>query len=176
MRRSLLAAAIAATLTLPAATSFAAVDQQVIEATSLDTGISQDVVANVANALDGATTPEAIQAAVQNLLNGADETAQQSILTAALNLNASNPAAQSAIGRAAEAANVPLGTIAAASFAANVDSTDVLEATAAGAGNSGNANANNANGVNNSNGIRGNNGIGYGSSNGSGGGGSASAG
>lgn len=174
MRRSLLAIAIAATLTLPATTAIAAVSQEAVQATALDTGISADIVSSVAEALDGANTPEAIQAAMQNLLSSTPEAQQQAILTAALGLNNSNPAAQAAIGSAANAANVPLGTIAAASFAANVDTTDVLEATAAGAGNSGNNNGNNGNGVNNSNGIRGNNGIGYGSSNGSGGGGNGS--
>ncbi len=167
-----LAVAIAATLTLPAATSIAAVDQQAVQATSLDTGIPADVVQSVAQALDGATTPEAIEAAMQNLLSSTPEAQQQSVLTAALGLNSTNPAVQAAIGRAATAASVPLGTVAAASFAANVDSTDVLGATAAG-----NTGGNTGSGIPSGNtGNVLNNAPSYGSSSGSGGGGSASAG
>ncbi|MBN3560945.1 hypothetical protein [Aliamphritea spongicola] len=170
MRRSLLAVAIAATLTLPAATAIAAVDQQAVEAAALDTGISQDIVASVAQALDGATTPEAIQTAMQTLLSSTPEAQQQAVITAALGLNSSNPAVQAAIGRAASSANVPLGTVAAASFAANVDSTDVLGATAAGneGGNTGSGipSGNTGNTLNNT--------PSYGSSSGSGGGGTAS--
>ena len=100
--------------------------------------LDQSVVDQVTAATPGATTPEALQSAIEAMLNNATSDAQkEAILTAAMSLNPSD-SALSAIGAAASNTGVSPLIVASAATSTGSDLATVLASTAAGNGNNGN--------------------------------------
>ena len=93
----------------------------------------QSVVDQVQVAIQNANTPADVQVAIETMLKNAQSEAQkEAILSAAMSINAGNPAALAAIGNAANNAGVSLQSLTTAALTANVSPDAVLPATAAG--------------------------------------------